>query len=98
MSFGKPCPVADLFGRSGRDLLARLDLPDPWEKNIATALELIDDLDGQINECEADLRSLGADHPYVSVLQSVPGVAWVRISVIPYTQFGVFEREVSEAA
>jgi transposase len=77
ISFGKPCPVADLFGASGRGLLSRLDLPDPWAKNIATALELIDDLDGQINECEAELRILGADHPYVSLLQSVPGVAWV---------------------
>ena len=29
LAFGKPCPVSDLFGRSGRDLLGRLELPDP---------------------------------------------------------------------
>jgi transposase len=29
MSFGKPCPVSDLFGRQGRATLAGLDLPEP---------------------------------------------------------------------
>jgi transposase len=30
LAFGKPCPVSDLFGGRGRELLARLELPDPW--------------------------------------------------------------------
>ena len=77
LAFGKPCPVSDLFGRSGRELLGRLELPDPWTKNIATALSMIDDLDSEIDACEKELRSLGADHPYVSLLQSAPGIAWV---------------------
>jgi len=77
MSFGKPCPVSDLFGRSGREMLARLDLPEPWTENITTALRLIDDLDEEIKGIERQLRALGADHPYVSLLQSVPGVAWI---------------------
>ena len=77
LAFGKPCPVSDLFGTSGRELLARLELPDPWTRNIATALEMIDDLDAEIDLCEAELRALGADHPYVSLLQSAPGIAWV---------------------
>jgi transposase len=38
LAFGKPCPVSDLFGKSGRELLGRLELPDPWTKNFATAL------------------------------------------------------------
>ena len=77
LAFGKPCPVSDLFGRSGRELLGRLELPDPWTKNIATALSMIDDLDSEIDACEKELRSLGADHPYVSLLQPAPGIAWV---------------------
>jgi transposase len=63
LAFGKPCPVSDLFGRSGRELLGRLEFPDPWTKNIATALSMIDDLDSEIDACEKELRSLGADHP-----------------------------------
>lgn len=77
LAFGKPCPVSDLFGQSGRELLARLELPNPWTKNIDVALSMIDELDGEIDACEKELRVLGADHPYVHLLQSAPGIAWV---------------------
>jgi hypothetical protein len=45
LAFGKPCPVSDLFGAGGRQLLARLVLPEPWIGNLTAALALIDDLD-----------------------------------------------------
>jgi transposase len=77
IGFGTPCPVADLFGRAGRQLLERLAMPDPWASDVAIAIELIDDLDRRIAALEAELKSLGADHPYVSLLQTVPGIAWV---------------------
>jgi len=77
MSFGKPCPVSDLFGRQGRATLAGLQLPEPWTENISTALRMIDDLDEEIGGIERELRAQGADHPYVSLLPSVPGVAWI---------------------
>ena len=38
---------------------------------------LIDDLDRQIDACERALRRLGADHPYVPLLTTIPGIAWV---------------------
>src|SRR5207248_9955829 len=31
LTHGKPCPVSDLFGVRGRQLLARLGLPEPWQ-------------------------------------------------------------------
>lgn len=77
MQFGHRCPVSDLFGVGGRQLLERLDFPDPWRSNVVAALALIDQLDRQIVELEQELRARGAEHPYVSLLQSVPGVAWV---------------------
>ena len=77
MTFGKPCPVSRLFGLQGREMLARLELPEPWTENITTALRMIDDLGEEIGTIERDLRTLGADHPYVALLQSVPGVAWI---------------------
>ena len=77
IAFGKPCPVSDLFGSSGRQLLARLALPEPCTGTVEASLVLIDDLDRQIQECERELRRLGADHPYVSLLTTLPGVAWV---------------------
>ena len=77
ITFGHSCPVADLFGTQGRQLLERLEIPEPWAGSVKAALELIGQLDRQIDECEHELRRLGADHPYVPLLLSVPGIAWV---------------------
>jgi transposase len=44
---------------------------------VLAAVALIDELDRQIDAIERELRQLGADHRYVSLLQSVPGIAWV---------------------
>jgi transposase len=74
MAFGHPCPVADLFGVAGRRLLEGLELPEPWVGDVAAALRLIDSLDAEIDGCEAALRAAGADHPYVPLLMSVPGI------------------------
>src|ERR671935_446405 len=77
LAHGKPCPVSDLFGLRGRQLLTRLALPDPWQTTIEASLRLIDELDREINECERELRRLGADHRYVPLLLTVPGISWV---------------------
>jgi transposase len=77
MSFGHACPVTDLFGTTGRELLARLEFPDPWRSDVLAAVAMIDELDRQITGIERELRLLGAEHRYVSLLQTVPGIAWV---------------------
>jgi len=77
LAHGKPCPVSDLFGVSGRRLLARLALPEPWRSTVAASLRLIDQLDHEIADCEAELRRLGADHRYVPLLLTTPGIGWV---------------------
>ncbi len=77
VAFGVPCPTADLFGEKGRQLLARLSLPDPWAQTVTASLALIEDLDAQVIACERELRDLGADHHYVPLLTSAPGIAWV---------------------
>ena len=77
MAFGHACPVSDLFGTAGRELLERIEFPDPWRADVLAAVALIDDLDRQIADIERELRTLGAEHRYVSLLQTVPGIAWV---------------------
>ena len=77
ISFGRPCPVSDLFGVEGRRLLAELDVPEPWKGNVAASLALIESLEAQIAEINAELRPSGADHPYVPKLLTVPGIGWV---------------------
>jgi transposase len=76
-AWGRPCPVADLFGRSGRELLMRLEIPEPWRSNIECAVALIDELDREIQAQERELRRLGADHRYLPLLRTLPGVDWV---------------------
>jgi len=77
LAFGKPCPVSDLFGTAGRELLARLEVPEPWASDVLAAVGLIDTLDGQIDGIERDLRRLGPDHPYLPLLMTAPGIGWV---------------------
>ncbi len=77
MTHGTSCPVSDLFGVRGRELLARLCLPEPWASDIEVSLRLIDELEREIGALERELRELGADHRYVPLLITIPGIAWV---------------------
>jgi transposase len=77
INFGRPCPVTDLFGVEGRRLLERLEVPEPWRSNVSASVWLIDELERQIDEINRRLRAERADHPYVPLLLSVPGIGWV---------------------
>ena len=77
LAFGHPCPVSDLFGVAGRALLDRLCFPEPWRGNVEAALQLIDSLEVQVDELERQLRAEGAEHPYVPLLMTAPGIGWV---------------------
>jgi len=77
VTLGKPCPVSDLFSVGGRELLGRLGFPEPWNTNLEAAMAHIDHLGEEIHACESELRSMGATHPYVPLLTSAPGIAWV---------------------
>src|SRR5919198_471588 len=68
LTFGRPCPVSDLFGLSGRRMLEQLALPEPWQGTLQASLRLIDELDGELAAIERELRRLGAEHPYVPLL------------------------------
>jgi transposase len=94
VAFGHPCPVSDLFGRRGRELLARLELPEPWAGTVAASLRLLDELGREIDACERELRRLGADHRYVPLLTTIPGVAWVLGYTIA-AEIGEIERFAS---
>ena len=73
-TFGHPCPVTDLFGVAGRQLLDRLARPQPWRGTVDA---LIDHLERQIATINQELRAGGADHPYIPLLLTVPGIGWV---------------------
>jgi len=94
INFGKPCPVTDLFGVEGRALLARLQVPEPWRGNITASVELIDDLECQIAQINRKLREGHAEHPYIPLLMSAPGIGWVLAFTIA-AEIGQIERFAS---
>jgi transposase len=91
INFGRPRPVTDLFGVEGRRLLARLKVPEPWRGNITAALALIDDLEDQIEAVNRRLKEGHADHPYIPLLMSAPGIGWVLAFTIA-AEIGAIER------
>ena len=96
ITFGHPCPVSDLFGLAGRDLLDRLQIPDPWRRSVDVSLELIDDLELQIARLTVELRRQGADHRYIPLLVTVPGFGWINAYTVA-SEIGDIERFASPA-
>ena len=72
---------SDLFGAGGRRMLDQLALPQPWASTVTASLALIDRLDEDIDACERELRQLGADHRYIPLLSTCPGIG----SILAYT-------------
>jgi transposase len=96
ITFGHPCPVSDLFGLAGRELLDRLEIPDPWRRNLDVSLGLIDDLELQIATLTVQLKRMGADHRYIPLLVSAPGFGWINAFTVA-SEIGDIERFASPA-
>jgi transposase len=97
MTFGQPCPVSDLFGHAGRELLDRFQIPDPWRRNVDASLELIDDLELQIARLTVELRREGADHRYIPLLVTAPGFGWINAYTVA-SEIGDIERFAAPAS
>jgi transposase len=91
IAHGHQVPVSDLFGAGGRQLLAGLELPEPWASTTAASLGLIDDLDRRIDQLERELQQAGADHRYVPLLMTAPGIGWILAYTIA-SEIGEIER------
>jgi transposase len=91
INFGRPCTVTDLFGVEGRRLLERLEVPEPWRSNVTASVALIDDLERQISAINRRLKDGHADHRYIPLLMSAPGIGWVLAFTIA-AEIGAIER------
>jgi Transposase IS116/IS110/IS902 family len=96
IAFGHPCAVCDLFGLAGRELLDRLQIPDPWRRNVDVSLGLIDDLEVQIAQLTVQLKRMGADHRYVPLLVTAPGFGWINAFTVA-SEIGDINRFASPA-
>jgi transposase len=75
-------------------LLERLELPEPGRSNVTASVALIDDLERQIAEINCRLRAGHADHPYIPLLMSAPGIGWVLAFTIA-AELGTIEQFAS---
>jgi transposase len=75
LAFGHRCPVSDLFGVQGRELLSRLDFPEPWRGGVLAAVQMIDELEAQITTIDKQLKTLSADHHHIPLQKTAPGIA-----------------------
>ena len=91
IAFGHPCPVSDLFGHAGRELLDRLEIPEPWRGNVEVSLAVIDDLEMRIARLTVELQRQGADHRYIPLLVTAPGFGWVNAYTVA-SEIGDIER------
>ena len=92
INFGKPCPVTDLFGVEGRRLLARLQAPGALARQHhrergADRRPRRPDRRDQPASCSEG----HADHPYIPLLMSAPGIGWVLAFTIA-AEIGEIER------
>ena len=94
IAFGHPCPVSDLFGHAGRELLDRLEIPEPWRGNVEVSLAVIDDLEMRIARLTVELQRQGADHRYIPLLVTAPGFGWVNAYTVA-SEIGDIERFAS---
>jgi len=69
--------MSDLFGVVGRELLDSLAVPEPWRGNVDASLLLIDEIDREIATLTPELKRLGAQHRYMPMLMTAPGVGWL---------------------
>ena len=91
IAHGVPRRVSDLFGVSGRRILERLSLPEPWHADVQSALDLIDHFDTEIDRAERSGRSSIVAHPYLPLLQTAPGIGFVLGYTIA-SEIGSIER------
>jgi transposase len=82
VAFGHPCRSPICSATPVRELLDRLQIPDPWRANIDVSLQLIDDLELQIAALTVQLKRQGVDHRYISPLVTAPGIGWINAFTI----------------
>jgi hypothetical protein len=88
--------VSDLFGLAARERLDRLQIADPWRRNVDVSLGLIDDLELQIARLTVELNKRGADHRYIPLLVTAPRFGWINAFTVA-SEIGDIERFASPA-
>lgn len=75
----------------GREFLAELSLPAPWDELLASYLELIETLTAEIKRLDAAIEERAGSLPETQLLMTIPGVSYYSALLI-YAELGVIDR------
>ncbi len=75
----------------GREFLAELSLPTPWDTLLASYLEIIDTLTEQIESLEAVIEERAGSLKETQLLMTIPGVSYFTALTI-YAEIGDVSR------
>lgn len=81
----KPLSVA------GREVLADLSLPTPWDELLESYLEIVDTLSAQIERLDDLIAKIAAAREETQLLMSIPGVSHYS-AVLLYAEIGEVDR------
>ena len=65
---------SDLYGKAGRAFLAGLNLREPYGRQLASSLRLLDVLDAEIELARQAIRRHLKDHSQAALLMTIPGI------------------------
>jgi transposase len=88
-------PFSDLFGKAGRAFLDDLELREPYETELRSALRLLDAFDAEVELMRGEIRDTLRENPLAAVVQTAPGIAELTAYLILY-EVGPVERFPSE--
>ncbi|MGH2991164.1 MAG: IS110 family transposase [Solirubrobacterales bacterium] len=74
--------ASDLFGKRGREWLARLELPAEEQETVSSCLRQIDFLDEELASCERELATWASESPDARRLMTIPGVDVVSAAAL----------------
>lgn len=90
-------PFADLFGKRGRAFLGALQLREPYETQLRSALRLLDALDAEVSLMRDEIRKALTEEPLAQILQTAPGIGELTAYLLLY-EIGSVERFANERA
>ena len=85
--------ASDVFGTKGRvELMERVaELPPHTRFSVEAGIKLLDQLEGQIETLEGEIRAVVAETPAIRLLMTMPGVG-IILGVVMALEIGAVER------
>jgi transposase len=75
-------PCSDLFGKTGRSLLAQIEIAAPDNLLLKAHLELLDYIDKQIDQAEKWTKEAVKDHPGIAIIRTIPGLGKILSALV----------------